>query len=252
MKTEWSLCRRSNPGAAVRLFCFHHAGGSAAVFRNWSDGLPDLEVHAIQLPGRGSRFREAPYARVRDLARDVAEGIGLRLQGAYALFGHSFGGLVAFEVAHELSRRGQGDLVHLFVSGRRGPRLPDPVPPLHGLEDAALLQAVRARYGGIPEAILREPELLQLLLPALRADLEALETYAYEPRAPLTCPIAAFGGADDPWATTAELEAWRPETTAAFSLRRFSGGHFYLQAAESLVCEEILSRLAVLRAPASA
>ena len=236
----------------MRLFCFHHAGGSAAVFRTWSDGLPDLEVHAIQLPGRGSRFRETPYPRLRDLARDVAEGIGSRLQGAYALFGHSFGGLVAFEVGRELARRGQGDLVHLFVSGRRGPRLPDPVQPIHGLDDAALLREVCARYGGIPDAILREPELLQLLLPALRADLEALETYAYQPQVPLTCPIAAFGGADDPWATAGELEAWRPETTGDFSVHRFAGGHFYLQGAESLVCQEILSRLAVQGAPASA
>lgn len=251
MKTEWSSCRRASAGASVRLFCFHHAGGSAAVFRNWSDGLGDLEVHAIQLPGRGSRFREAPRVRLRDLAREVAEGIAPLLQGPYALFGHSFGGLVAFEVARELVRRGEGKPVHLFVSGRRGPRLPEPAPPIHGLGEAALLREVDARYGAIPEAVLREPELLQMLLPALRADLEALETYAYQPEAPLDCPITALGGVDDPWATAPELEAWRHETTADFTLRRFAGGHFYLKAEEPLVLEEILSRLAALATPAS-
>ena len=236
----------------MRLFCFHHAGGSAAVFRNWTDGLGDLEVHAIQLPGRGTRFLEEPCPRLRELARDVADGIGPRLQGSYALFGHSFGGLLAFEVAHELMRRGSGDLVHLFVSARRGPRLPESAPPISRLEDAALLREVCARYGGIPDAVLREPDLLRLLLPALRADLEALETYSYESRPPLGCPITAFGGADDRWAPPRELEGWQFETTDAFAMRQFAGGHFYLQSAESLVCEEILSRLAPQGAPASA
>lgn len=235
----------------MRLFCFHHAGGSAAVFRNWTGGLSDLEVHAIQLPGRGTRFQEPASPRLRELARNVADGIGPLLQGSYALFGHSFGGLLAFEVARELERRGRGHLVHLFVSARRGPRLPDSAPPLSGLDDAALLSEVCARYGGIPDAILREPELLQLLLPALRADLEALETYVYEPREILGCPITAFGGVDDRWATTRELQAWQSETTGAFSMRQFAGGHFYLPSAESLVCEEILSRVATVGAPAS-
>jgi medium-chain acyl-[acyl-carrier-protein] hydrolase len=160
--------------------------------------------------------------------------------------------LLAFEVGRALVRRGDGKPVHLFVSGRRGPRFPEPASPIHGLDEAALLREVGARYGPIPDAVLREPELLQMLLPALRADLEGLETYVYNQEDLLDCPITALGGVDDPWATAPELEAWRHETTGAFSLRRFAGGHFYLKDEEPLVLEEIRSRFASLATPVSA
>jgi medium-chain acyl-[acyl-carrier-protein] hydrolase len=110
---------------------------------------------------------------------------------------------------------------------------------LHALPEARFLEEVGARYGGIPDAVLSEPELLALLLPTLRADLEAVETYRYEPEPPLDVPISAFGGHGDPWANLNELEAWRDETSASFSVTRFPGGHFYLDGSAPALLAEV-------------
>ncbi len=215
------------------------------MFRSWQGALAGSDVRAVQLPGRGSRFRERPHTRVRDVAAAACEGLEPHLADApFALFGHSFGALVAFELARELRRRGGPKPVHLFISARRGPRRPDPHPPLHGLPEARFLEEVRARYGGIPDAVLKEPELLALLLPTLRSDLEAVETYSYESEPPLEVPISAFGGLDDPWATLDDLQAWQDETRASFSLTRFPGGHFYLDASAASLLREVGAQLA--------
>jgi medium-chain acyl-[acyl-carrier-protein] hydrolase len=243
----WILPLRSNPQGRG-LFCFPYAGGSAAVFRTWPKALTAVDVRAVQLPGRGGRLREAPHTRVRDLAVAAVDGLGPHFGQPFALFGHSFGALVAFEMARELRRRGGPQPFHLFISARRGPRRPDPVPPMHGLPEEQFLAEVRARYGGIPDAILQEPELLALLLPALRADLEAVETYSYEPEAPLDIPISVFGGLDDPWAKLDDLESWRTETAGPFCLTRFPGGHFYFDQAPAPLLEELGGQLALVGA----
>jgi medium-chain acyl-[acyl-carrier-protein] hydrolase len=239
----WMLPLRTNPSGRG-LFCFPHAGGSSAVFRSWPKVLTAVDVRAVQLPGRGGRFRERPLKRVRELAVAACDGLGPHFNEPFALFGHSLGALVAFEVARELRRRGGPQPVQLFISARRGPRRPDPVAPLHGLPDDQFLAQVRARYGGIPDVVLQEPELLALLLPTLRADLEAVETYSYEPEAPLDVPISALGGLTDPWATLEDLEAWRGETRAGFKLSRFPGGHFYLEESEAALLGELEAQLA--------
>jgi medium-chain acyl-[acyl-carrier-protein] hydrolase len=226
----WIVPRRTNPQDRS-LFCFPYAGGSAAVFRTWPKALTAVDVRPVQLPGRGGRLRERPHTRVRDLAVAACDGLSPDFGHSFALFGHSFGALVAFEMARELRRRRGPQPFHLFISARRGPRRPDPAPPMHGLPEPQFLAEVLARYGGIPDAVLQEPELLALLLPALRADLEAVETYSYEPEAPLDIPITAFGGVSDPWANLDDLEAWREETAGPFGLTRFPGGHFYFDEA---------------------
>jgi medium-chain acyl-[acyl-carrier-protein] hydrolase len=244
----WVLPLRSNP-LAFGLFCFPYAGGSAAVFRSWPAALPGVDVRAVQLPGRGGRIREKPHTSVRDAAKAACDGLLPHLAEApFGLFGHSFGALVAFEVARELRRRGGPQPAHLFVSARRGPRSPDRHAPLHGLPDPRFVDEVRARYGGIPDAVLNEPELLALLLPMLRSDLEAVETYSYAPEAPLEVPITALGGMSDPWATLDDLMAWRDETTASFSVTRFPGGHFYLDESAPALLTEVRSQLGRLSA----
>jgi medium-chain acyl-[acyl-carrier-protein] hydrolase len=174
---------------------------------------------------------------------EACDGLREHLAGPFALFGHSFGALVAFEVARELRRRGGPEPAHLFISARRGPRRPDPVPPLHGLSDDRFLAEVRSRYGGIPDAVLEEPELLALLLPTLRADLQAVETYTSEPDTPLEVPMTAFGGLNDPWASLEDLEAWADETRGRFHITRFPGGHFYLNESEAALLEALETQL---------
>jgi medium-chain acyl-[acyl-carrier-protein] hydrolase len=194
---------------------------------------------------------EEHCSRLPQLAASACDALGPAMVPPFALFGHSFGALLAFEIARELRRRGAPGPDHLFVSGRRAPRLPEPAPPLHGLPDAEFVAEIRSRFDGIPPAILQEPEILQLLLPALRADMAALETYAYLHEEPLECPITALGGEDDPWATKEELEAWREETDASFATRRFPGAHFYLQQAEPLLLSVLAERLAEAAAAAT-
>jgi len=248
---SWILAARSVPPGRLRLFCFPFAGGGAAVFRSWQRQLEHVEVCAVQRPGRGARILAEHSSRLPDLAAGACGALQSEMVPPFALFGHSFGALLAFEVARELRRSGAPGPDHLFVSGRRAPRLPEPGPAMHGLPDAEFVAEIRERFDGIPPAILQEPEILQLLLPALRADMAALETYTYRPEEPLDCPITAFGGEDDPWATQDELEAWREETSASFVTRRFPGGHFYLQQAEPRLLPALAERMSEAAATAT-
>jgi medium-chain acyl-[acyl-carrier-protein] hydrolase len=241
LPNPWVLrSRRPLPGR-VRLFCLPYAGGSASAYRAWEDGLPaDLEASPVQLPGRGARFREPSFRRLGELVPALADGLAPLLDRPFALFGHSMGAVVAFELVRELRRRGAPAPVLLAVSGRQAPRRPEPEPPFAHLPDAEFLEEVRRRYDGIPPEVLAERELLHLLLPALRADVEALEGYVYRADAPLACAISCFGGEDDPHVTVADLEAWRDETSARVTVRRFPGGHFFVESARG----EVLGALA--------
>ena len=149
--------------------------------------------------------------------------------------GHSLGAMLAYEVTRGLRARGAALPAHLVVSSRGAPSLPDPRPPLHGLTDDGFIAAMSARYGGIPAALLREPALLAIFLPALRADMTLHESYRHHPASPLPVPISAWCGRADPGVTAASLEAWGLETAATFSLRWFSGDHFYLRPQASTV-----------------
>jgi medium-chain acyl-[acyl-carrier-protein] hydrolase len=212
------------------MFCFHHAGGGASAYRPWVGKLPDgLELCAIQLPGREGRLRDKPYQNLASLVPVVAGVLEPLLDRPFVFFGHSLGAAVAFEVARELQRNGGPCPGHLFLSGRRAPTRSDPDPRIGHLSDGDFLREVCRRWGGIPAAVLAERELLQLLLPTLRADIALIESYVYAPGPPLRCSISCFGGTDDPGTEEADLDPWRAETSGAFSRRMFAGGHFFVQ-----------------------
>jgi medium-chain acyl-[acyl-carrier-protein] hydrolase len=219
---------RPSPAARVRLFCFPHAGGRPAAFRPWLEHVPDdVELCAVALPGRDGPSGERPVTQLSELVPRLARDIRAHLGTAFAFFGHSLGALVAFEVARELRRCHGIEPVHLFVAGRSAPHRRRAEPPVHQLPDPGFIDAVQRRWGAIPRAVLRERELLALVLPALRADVALVETYVYRPDAPLGCAISCFGGVDDTTVTRDELNAWREQTRAAFILRMVPGGHFF-------------------------
>jgi medium-chain acyl-[acyl-carrier-protein] hydrolase len=248
MSDPWILRLGTAPDGtfATSLLCFPYAGAGASVFRKWQPMLaPTVAVLPVQLPGRSTRLAERPRTRLLELAGEIAEALAPNLDCPYALFGYSLGALVAFEFARELRRRGAPAPGHFFACARRAPCLPETDGHVHDLPDAAFIEAVGARYEAIPAEVAAEPDLMGLLLPALRADFEMLETYVYRDEPPLDCPITAIAGIDDLRATAHEIEAWGRETRVAFSVRRFPGGHFFFRDRERIVTELLRSELAV-------
>ena len=229
----WLRRLRPQPQAPFRLFCFHCAGGSASVYRTWPTLLaeiqPTIEVCAIQLPGRENRLREAPFTQIEPLIQTLLAVLRPEFDRPFALFGHSMGALLVYELAQALQRTGGRLPTQLFVSGRRAPSLPDPLPPLHRLPTDDMLRAIGRRYGNLPDLLLQDAELKAIYAPLLQADFTLVETYQPSTLAPLACPIRAVGGDRDALATEAELLAWRPLTQGHFDLHLLPGGHFYLQ-----------------------
>ncbi|MET8727399.1 alpha/beta fold hydrolase [Streptomyces parvus] len=219
----------STDSAAVRLFCFAHAGGGSTAYRPWRHALaPGIDVRSIVLPGREARVRELPYRRVEQLLHPLCEALEPYLDRPYAFFGHSLGSVLAYEVARRFSAGPQGGPGLLIVSGRRGPRLPTSRRGFSTLPDAEFLAGLGV-LGGTPPEVLGEEQLLRLLLPTLRADFELNESYRTLPGPRLRCPVAAYMGTDDTEVDRPELLAWGEETTGEFGLRVFPGGHFYLK-----------------------
>lgn len=235
-KKSWFGAFKPNPKAQLRLFCFPYAGGGASIYRTWGQQLPPLvEMRPVQLPGRENRMSEPPFTRVEPLVEAVAEALLPCLDRPFAFFGYSMGALVAFELARKLRAAVDLEPLQLFVAGRIAPHLVRREPPNYNLPDPELIEELR-RLDGTPEEALEHPELMQLMLPLLRADFELVQTYTYADAAPLSCPVTAFGGAQDTEVSREELAGWAEHTTGAFSLRMFEGGHFFLHDAQ----EEIL------------
>lgn len=243
MRNSWVVRPRRQASSQVRLFCFPYAGGGASVFHNWPDGVPDeIEICAIQLPGREERIVDAPYDRLPSLIPPLAEALRPLLDMPFAVFGHSMGALIGFEFARCIRREVGLEPVHLFVSGHRAPQLPDPYPPSFQLNDTKLLKVLR-RLNGTPREIFDNEELQRLVVSIMRADLAVCETYDYSPDAPLDCPISAFGGLADREVSRAALTPWRAQTSSTFVLRMFPGGHFFIRETGTLLLEAISSEL---------
>jgi len=226
---------------AIRLFCLPHAGAGASAYRDWLPLLaPTIEVVPVQLPGRESRYGEPAHRSASDLVAEMSEPLADRAVGDFALFGHSMGALLSYELAHELSALGKPPR-HLFVSGLGAPHLPPARAPAYNLPDDELL-AVIVELEGTSAEVLAQPELVKMLLPVLRADLEVCETYVTH-RGRLQVPITALGGRHDPGVSLDRLRAWGSLTSADFHLAAFDGGHFYLQATLDDVAAVLMRRL---------
>ncbi|GAB2633116.1 alpha/beta fold hydrolase [Streptomyces capparidis] len=230
---RWFAPFDERPNARVRLYCLPFAGGGAPAYQPWLAHLPSsVRLRAVQLPGRLNRIAEPPLTSLGEVVSAVADALaedGDELP--YALFGHSMGALLAFELTRELRRRDAPAPALLAVSGwpapDTGPAHLAVTGPLSGLPDDRFLE-VLAKLGGLPEEALAEPELVELMIPSLRADFRIIEGYQYRPQAPLSVPVSVFGGTEDPLASAERLRGWARETTGAVRVRRFPGNHFYL------------------------
>lgn len=227
MTDKW-VYRRVRESATMRLFCFPYAGAGASVYGQWQADLPEqIEVCAVELPGRRARSHLPLIRRVEPLAAAVANGLAPYLDLPYALMGHSFGALVAYELYHRLrDLPGVRPPSALIISGTAAPHVRRRQRIAH-LPDPEFLAEIRT-YGGIPDPILAEPEFIDVFLPVLRADFEAFEHYQPGPYPPVTCPLHLCGGRHDPLATPAQVAAWADLAAGPVTTDFFDGGHFYL------------------------
>ena len=237
--SRWIVRRGPNSDARLRLFCFSFAGAGASAFRAWHSLLPDwVEVAAIQLPGRENRISEVPYASIDGLMPPLVDEMFKHAPGAFAVFGHSVGALIAFEVCRFIRSEGRPQPVGLLVSAHAAPQIPYPGPFIHELPDADFVRELR-RYQGTPEAVFQSAELLAMVLPSLRADFSMLETYEYDPQPPFDFPIWAFAGEEDLEAPAVLLEPWAEQTSAEFDLLTLPGDHFFLHTARERLLDAV-------------
>jgi len=218
----------------LRLFCLPYSGASAMVYSRWRRALPEwLQVCPLELPGRGMRMDEPLQRDIKALAAQLAVEISAQLDGPYALFGHSLGGLLAFELAHALRERGLPEPLALFASGTAGPARRDVSEYAIEKTDAQLITRLRELKGTAEDALANH-ELMQLMLPILRADFLLCGSFHYGEREPLAMPIHVFGGKQDS-VRAEQLLDWQEDTTTGFSLDMFEGHHFFLLQQETSV-----------------
>ena len=223
----WLGFHKLNPHSSLRLLCFPYAGGSAQIYREWQKGFPsNIEVCAIQLPGRGHRLAEEAFVNAHELVKVAVEDLLPIIDRPFALFGHSMGATIAFEFAHRLREKCGVEPEHLLISSRRAPHLPsDRI--TYNLPEAEFV-AELSQLNGTPREVLEHPELMALLMPLIRSDFQLIQTYEYTPKSPLSCPLTVIGASDDEEISDDKLEAWREYTTGEFSLQIVPGDHFFI------------------------
>ena len=237
--STWFLHQKLHPQPRLRLFCFPYAGGTASAFLNWSSYLPPgVEVWPLQLPGRQNRFSEPPATQISTLVQAMTPALQEYLDIPFAFFGYCMGAHLSFELARQLRRQNCPLPEHLFFAARRAPQLPDPNPHCYRLSEPLFLRAV-SNLNGLPQEFLANKELVRMMMPTLRADFEAAETYRYTDEEPFDCPITVFGGTDDYSVTSDELVAWHHQTTGTFRFHLFPGDHFFIHSHQANLLKTI-------------
>ncbi|MEM9492005.1 MAG: alpha/beta fold hydrolase [Myxococcota bacterium] len=245
----WVRPLRPPPQATLRLYCLPFAGGGLSAFSNWPKELaPRIEVCPVRLPGRESRFSEPAFTRTEPLIAELAQIVAYESERPkalpFAIFGQSMGATLAFELCHRLRETTRAEATRLLVACRPAPPVPTRLEPVYHLDDDAFIEAMSKRYQAIPDEVLKQPELLELVLPPLRSDMELIDHWRYVERTPLDMPLTVLGGREDSSVPLEDLEVWRTLTRAESTVDVLDGGHFVIQ-------EDPRAALAVVRAALS-
>jgi surfactin synthase thioesterase subunit len=240
---RWVKGLRDNLDAGtIRLFCFPFAGGGASAFAGWAASFPNqIAVCPVQYPGREDRWGEPSFSSLKSLVETLADDLEPYWRGRFAFLGHSFGALVAFELARALERRGLPNPVRLFISAVRAPHLPLKE-SIHELPEQDFLNKL-CEFDGMPEAVMRSKDLLEVVLPIIKEDFRLFEQYRFESTPPLPIPISVFGGLRDTNVPVGDLLAWSGQTSKAFRSRFLEGHHFFLFDSQSKIVSYILEDL---------
>ncbi|HEY0806626.1 MAG TPA: alpha/beta fold hydrolase, partial [Pseudonocardiaceae bacterium] len=247
---SWFARPRPVTNPRLRLFCFPHAGAGASVFNPWvNDAFPaEVELVAIRLPGRESRFTEEPFDDLSALLAALEPAIIPMLDVPFALFGHCSGSILAFELVRQLRAADHPLPVALFVSSCEAPQVRQASTNIHQLPPDELIREV-AGFGGVAPDVLTDSELMALLEPPLRADFRLVERAGYDELAPLDVPISVVGGLDDEFIGFGALAAWRAQTTSRFGVHMLDSGHFVLAPSARLLVALVNTLLSELPAP---
>lgn len=212
----------------MKLICFPYAGGSERIFERWPELLPSaISIFPVLLPGRGKRVREPLVTSLKLLVDEIVEVLARINSGPYAMFGHSLGAMLAFELARELRRRGLASPEKIIVAARRAPQILVDEVSAHKLSDPEFIDRLRTMEG-TSEEMLNDTGTMEFFLPLLRADFKVADTYVYQPELPFSFPISVYGAMGDKGVAQDELKAWEVQTNGTFNIRMFSGNHFFL------------------------
>lgn len=230
------------------MICLHYAGGASYVFRTWANHLPgDIEMIAVQLPGRWERSSEPLAKRMETILDPMGEALSCEIGLPFAVIGFSLGSLIGFEWLHWLRDRNLPSPKHFVSISRAAPHLHTDLASIFELDDESFIRAVHERYHGMPIDMFKDPELREIFLPILKADLEVYQTYRCRERPPLSLPMTAIAGQDDPTISLDSLEKWGMHTTSGLEVKQFKGSHFFTNGAESMVMAYILGCIGILR-----
>lgn len=249
--TDWFIRPQPKLAPAARLICLPYAGGSAATYIPWSRLLPrEVELIALQPPGRGSRMAQTPHSQMQPLISELMSVFPKVTDRPYVIFGHSLGSRVGFELVLQCQMKGLPLPARFIASGSRAPHLFKRELPIYDLPDAEFVEALRD-LDGTPEEVLNNSELIQWLLPVLRADFRIADTHC-APRTALNCPLTVFGGTEDETVSVAEIEAWREVAANECDIHWVEGGHFFVERNREWVLEQVNAILARVIASRSA
>ncbi|MBT7443437.1 MAG: thioesterase [Methylococcales bacterium] len=247
LKTPWLTYFQQVPGAKLSLVCFPYAGGGGHIFAQWKENLPsNINIIAVNPPGRGARMMETPFSQMSPLIADLLPAIKALMNTPVIFFGHSLGAVTAFEVARALRKQNVPLPKKLLAAGRRAPQVENDSGAIYHLPDAEFTEEIRKKKG-TPEEVLNNDELMALVLPMLKADFEIADTHQYQDEAPFDFPISYFWGKEDKPVNRNNDDAWAQQTHAEYQHHELNGGHFFLHSEKeqllSLITKELQSFL---------